>query len=100
MKPRPPVGTRFDLPGFSGRITGWLGDNAVIEARVTGEIPGHAAAADEFALVIEGSIVFEAAGMPAVTLGPGDHRVVPAGVYHSGRATGEARLILIGPLDP
>ena len=50
------------------------------------EIPRHYHHGEEFIYVIGGSATVSRAGMPDVTLGPGDTVIIPPGVVHWGRA--------------
>ena len=68
----------------------------VVEARIDGAIPPHAAAADELVVVLDGRLRARTGGAEHL-LGPGDHLIVPAGTIHEAAAETPARLLLVGP---
>lgn len=87
--------TLFQAPGFLGNVVGSLGEMLVIDARVQGDIPAHAAESEEFAVVLSGR--FEANVDGAVSVcGAGDYMIIQKGCVHSIRALEPGRLILIG----
>ena len=50
------------------------------------DIPRHYHYGEEFIYVLGGSATVSRAGMPDVTLGPGDTVIIPPGVVHWGKA--------------
>lgn len=94
------IGDQISMPGFHGRITGRLGPATapllVVDARVDGTIPPHAAMADELVVVLDGRLRARTGGTEHL-LGPGDHLIVPAGTIHEAVAETPARLLLVGP---
>lgn len=87
--------TVFEAPGFLGRVVGALGDMLVIDAMVEGDIPAHAAEADEFAVALSGRFEVDVEGSVHVC-GAGDYLIVPKGSVHAIRMLEPGRLILIG----
>ncbi|ATN37357.1 hypothetical protein ACO34A_26690 (plasmid) [Rhizobium sp. ACO-34A] len=87
--------TLFEAPGFVGRVVGSLGEMVVIDAAVDGDMPVHAAEADEFAVVLSGRFEVDVEGV-VQTCHAGDYMIVPQGRSHSIRVLEPGRLILIG----
>ncbi len=83
---------------WSPRVVGRVNDQYVKVARVQGEFPWHAhAAEDELFLVLKGALTIGRVpedGGP-VTLQPGDCFIVPRGVRHNTLAAEETWLALI-----
>jgi quercetin dioxygenase-like cupin family protein len=87
--------TRFEMPGFSGRVIGNLDDLSIIDAHVDGAIESHTATSQEFAMVMSGEILVTMNG-ETTRYGPGDYLFVPAGAEHGIIALVPSRLILVG----
>lgn len=85
----------FEAPGFLGKVVGTLGDMLVIDATVDGDIPAHAAEADELAVVLSGRFEMEINCFVRLC-GSGDYLIVPQGSDHSIRMLEPGRLLLIG----
>jgi quercetin dioxygenase-like cupin family protein len=83
---------------WSPRVVGRVNDQFIKVARVCGEFPWHAhAAEDEMFLVLRGALTIgraDADGGP-VTLQPGEFFVVPRGVRHNTAAAEETWIALI-----
>ncbi len=72
--------------------------NDVMVVKFQGEFPFHShVGSDDFFLVIAGEVTMEYLGAPAVTFGPGELLIVPAGTTHRPRADHEAQVLLIEP---
>ncbi|WP_074069531.1 hypothetical protein [Rhizobium gallicum] len=64
--------TVIEAPGCRSRVVGQLGEMLVIDAEVFGDIPAHAADAEEFAVVLSGRFVFTI-GNTVKICAPGDY---------------------------
>ena len=89
--PRPAGSERIDLQRHDLSIAG----REVLQARVDfapgASFPAHKHPGEEIIYVLEGSLEYQVAGKPAVTLKSGDVLFVPAGVFHSARNVGSTR---------
>ena len=84
---------------WSPRIVAEVSGTAVKVARVEGRFVWHEHAnEDEAFLVMRGSLRIEYEDRDAVTLGPGDLHVVPAGVRHHPIADEACLVALIEPM--
>jgi quercetin dioxygenase-like cupin family protein len=84
-----PVGTtRVDLQRHDLSVRG----REVFQARVDfapgASFPGHTHPGEEIIYVLQGSLAYEVAGKPSMTLNAGDVLFVPAGVVHAARNVG------------
>lgn len=86
------------MPGFRGRVVARLAGLLVVEGVLEGELPAHAATADELAVVLSGRVEVALSGH-CRTLEAGEHLVVPAGMVHGVRASAPARLLLLGAAE-
>ena len=86
--PRPPGSTRTDLQRHDLSLPG----REVLQARVDfapgASFPAHRHPGEEIIYVLEGTLEYEVAGQPRVTLEAGDVLFVPAGAFHSARNVG------------
>ena len=86
--PRPPGSTRTDLQRHDLSLPG----REVLQARVDfapgASFPAHRHPGEEIIYVLEGTLEYEVAGQPPVTLEAGDVLFVPAGAFHSARNLG------------
>jgi quercetin dioxygenase-like cupin family protein len=89
-----PEQTVFEAPGFRGNVVGALGDMLVIDAAVDGDIPAHAAEADELAVVISGQFELNISRFVRICRA-GDYMIVPQGSDHWIRMIEPGRLLLI-----
>ena len=72
--------------------------NDVMVVKFQGEFPFHSHPdTDDFFLVLSGTVILDGEDGDAVTLGPGDLCVVPAGMTHRPQAESEAQVLLIEP---
>ena len=71
--------------------------NDIMVVKFAGEFPWHSHPdTDDFFLVLDGEVSIDSDD-GAVTLGPGELCVVPAGLRHRPRAVAEAKVLLIEP---
>lgn len=83
---------------WSPRVVARVNDHLVKVARVEGEFVWHAhEGQDELFLVLKGSLRIEMEEGRAVTLGPGELFVVPAGTRHNPVAREECWIALVEP---
>jgi mannose-6-phosphate isomerase-like protein (cupin superfamily) len=82
---------------WSPRTVAEYNGHDVMVVKVQGEFQWHSHAdTDDFFLVLHGELLID---LPdgTVTLGPGHMFIVPKGIAHRPRASGEAHLLLIEP---
>jgi mannose-6-phosphate isomerase-like protein (cupin superfamily) len=87
----------FDTHWDPKVVAGYNG-NDVMVVKFQGEFPYHSHEdSDDFFLVIAGEVTMDVEGAPAITFGPGELLIVPAGTVHRPRAADEAHVLLIEP---
>ena len=64
---------------------------AVVEFQPGASVGRHTHPGEEAGYILDGSIVLEQAGKPAVTLGPGRTFLIPAGTIHNATNSGSAQ---------
>jgi quercetin dioxygenase-like cupin family protein len=89
--PRPTGSTRTDLQRHDLSIAGREALQARIDFEPGAAFPAHSHPGEEIIYVLEGSLEYEVAGKPAVTLHAGDVLFVPAGTAHSARNVGSGK---------
>lgn len=89
------IGTVFEQPGFRGEVVGFVTGLSVVDVRLDGEVPAHAAANDEIAIVLEGSVSVTVNGVVS-TYHAGDWLIIPAGTAHEVVSLQPTRLLMVG----
>lgn len=87
---------------WSPRVLGRINDQYIKVARVQGEFPWHAhAAEDELFLVVRGQLTIRRSPEDGgdVLVGPGEFFIVPRGVRHATAAAEETWIALIEPVS-
>ena len=80
------------------KVVATYNNNDVMVVKFQGEFDFHKHVdSDDFFLVIEGEVTMDYEDHDAVTFGPGEMVIVPAGVVHRPRAENEAKVLLIEP---
>jgi len=80
------------------KVVASYNENDVMVVKFQGAFPFHSHAdTDDFFLVVSGEVTMDYEGADAVTFGPGELVIVPAGQVHRPRASAEAHVLLIEP---
>ena len=95
MNETPTIGTVFEHPGFRGEVVGFVTGLNVVDVRLDGEVPAHAAPNDEIAIVLEGSVKVTVDGVVS-THHTGDWLIIPAGTPHEVVSLKPSRLLMVG----
>jgi quercetin dioxygenase-like cupin family protein len=89
------IGTVFEQPGFRGEVVGFVTGLNVMDVRLDGEVPAHAAANDEIAVILEGSVKVTVDGVVS-THHAGEWLIIPAGTPHEVVSLQPSRLLMVG----
>jgi quercetin dioxygenase-like cupin family protein len=85
-----PAFTRTVLQQADLSVPGREAVTAMAEIQPAGSVGRHTHPGEEIGYVLEGTVVLEREGQPAVTIGPGKTFIIPAGMVHNATNSGSA----------